>query len=65
MIDKIGLREPEGLSPTLDYLYNEDTGMEYEKFIDDLGTIYMASWHEDVGQITWFRIDEDHWDKLL
>lgn len=65
MMDKLGLREPVGLTQTMNYLYNEDTGMEYEQFKDDYGQLYMSASHEDVGQITWFRISKDAWDELL
>lgn len=65
MMDKLGLRHPDGIIQTMKYLYNENTGMEYEQYKDDLDQLYVASWHEDVGQITWFRISEDAWDELL
>lgn len=62
---KIGLREPDGLIQTMRYLYNENTGMEYEQYSDDIGQLYITAWHEDVGQITWYSISEDEWDELL
>lgn len=65
MMDKLGLREPDGLTQTMKYLYNEDTGMEYEQFKDDYGQLYMTASHEYVGEITWYRISEDDWDALL
>lgn len=65
MMDKLGLREPDGLTQTMNYLYNENTGMEYEQFSDDNDQLYMSASHEDVGQITWFRITKDAWDELL
>ena len=37
----------------LGYEYAEETGMEYE--IHDVnGRLYVAAWHEDVGQVTWY-----------
>ena len=36
---KLGLREPDGLSQTMCYLYNENTGMEYEQYKDDYGSM--------------------------
>lgn len=63
---KLGLREPEvGLTQTMKYLYVENTGMEYEQFKDGFDQLYLAAWHEDVGQITWYSISEDDWDALL
>jgi hypothetical protein len=63
---KLGLREPElGLFQTMRYLHNENTGMEYEQFADVYGQLYMAVWHEDVGQVTWYSITADDWDDLL
>ena len=64
-MERLGLREPEGLTQTMEYLYNENTGMEYEAYRDDYGQLYMSAWHEDVGQITWYRITADDWDELL
>lgn len=65
-MEKIGLREPEiGLIQTVRYLYNENTGMEYEQFKDEFDQLYMAACHESVGQITWYSISADDWDDLL
>lgn len=65
MMDKLGLREPARLTPTLQYVFNEDTGMEYEQYKDEYDQLYMTASHEDVGQVTWFRISKDAWDELL
>ena len=65
MMDKLGLREPARLTPTLQYVFNEDTGMEYEQYKDEYDQLYMTACHEDIGQVTWFRISKDAWDGLL
>lgn len=63
-MNKIGLREPARLAPTLQYVFNENTGMEYEQFSDDFGQLYMSACHEDVGLVTWYAITQDDWNNL-
>lgn len=46
---------------SLTYAYNEDTGMEYEYMDDFPGTGILAAWHEDVGQVTYYRATHAQW----
>lgn len=63
-MDKIGLREPYGATSNMKYVYDENTGMEYEQYSDQHGNLYMTACHEAVGLSTWYRITENDWDQL-
>lgn len=45
-----------------EYVYDEDTGMEYE-FAHDLGILAIS--HDGVGLVTYYRATADEFDSLI
>lgn len=63
MFDKIGLREPLGVTYEGVHVYLEN-GMHYERLHDYIGLIVAAD-HEDVGQVTFYRLTVEDWNGLV
>lgn len=45
-----------------EYVYDEDTGMEYE-YADELGILAIS--HDGVGLVTYYRATADEFDSLI
>ena len=61
--DKIGFRKPETCVSESVHIYLEN-GMHYERMHDDIGLIAAAD-NEDVGQVTYYRLDAADWNDLV
>lgn len=55
-IERLGHAAPVALGDQTDFVYNDETGMEYEVYETNTdGQIYLGASHEDVGLMTYYR----------